>query len=190
MMQYAKGTFLLTFINVDYDIVIRSIYFKVKMEKDDASEISDPPLPSMNAETSLDSSLVIDTDIEGDADCKPPLKKQKCALDDLFGEIFVTKIEPAKCLKARVKQEILNFKSEPSMPLNSDPLFWWKNHECSYPLLAKLAKKYLSIPATSVASKSVFSSAGDLDTAQHSCLSGDQVNRLIFFKKNFDLNNN
>ena len=72
MMQYAKGTFLLTFNNVNYDIVIRSIYFKVKMEKDDASEISDPPMPSMNAETSLDSSLVIDTDKEGDADCKPP----------------------------------------------------------------------------------------------------------------------
>ena len=58
MMQYAKGTFLLTFNNVNYDIVIRSIYFKVKMEKDDASEISDPPMPSMNAETSRSLTLI------------------------------------------------------------------------------------------------------------------------------------
>jgi hypothetical protein len=49
---------------------------------------------------------------------------------------------------------------------------------------------YLCIPATSVASERIFSTAGDLVTAQRSCLSGDQVDRLIFLKKNLDMNNN
>lgn len=60
----------------------------------------------------------------------------------------------------------------------------------TYPLLAHLAQKFLSIPATSVASERVFSTAGDLVTAQRSWLSCQQVDRLIFFKKKFDINNN
>lgn len=119
-----------------------------------------------------------------------PAKKRKCALDDLFGEVFVTKVEPAKSLKSRVEHEIVNYKCEESMPLDSDPLLWWKVHQKAYPLLAHLAQKYLSIPATSVASERVFSTAGDLVTAQRSCLSCEQVDKLIFLKKNLDINNN
>lgn len=56
------------------------------MEKDGDSENSVPPLPSINAETSQDCSSLIDTDkgivSEEAADYKPPLKQQKCALDD------------------------------------------------------------------------------------------------------------
>ena len=127
--------------------------------------------------------------VDVDNSCKPPTKKQKCALDDLFGEVFVSKVEPAKSLKSNIEHELVTYKSEDSMPLNSDPLLWWRNHESKYPLLATLAKKYLCIPATSVASERVFSTAGDLVTAQRSCLSCDQIDRLVFLKKNFDVNN-
>lgn len=48
------------------------------------------------------------------------------------------------------------------------------------PLIAKLAKRYLNIPATSVPKEWVFSIAGDTVTAKRSALSADNVDKLIF----------
>jgi hypothetical protein len=138
------------------------VYYQVKLEKDNDGENTDPSLPSMkesSPSTSQGGSSVGDV-IEGivseTTGNTPPLKKHKCALDDLFGEIFLTKVEPAKCLKSRIDFEIINFKFKPNMPLNSDPLLWWTNHGYSYPLLSKLAKMYLCIPVISVASEHIF----------------------------------
>jgi hypothetical protein len=92
----------------------------VKLEKDDDGENPDPPLPSMQESaqstnhggSSACSVVVVNEGIVSEeTGNKPPLKKHKCALDDLFGEIFVTKVEPAKCLKSRIEFEIINFKS-------------------------------------------------------------------------------
>jgi len=47
-----------------------------------------------------------------------------------------------------------------------------------------MAKKYLCIPATSVPAERVFSTAGDVVTAQRSQLKSEHVDRLIFLKKN------
>ena len=52
-----------------------------------------------------------------------------------------------------------------------------------YPALAEYAKKVLGVPATSVASERVFSTSGDIVTAQRSSLSTDQVDMLVFLKK-------
>ncbi|KAK0134264.1 Zinc finger BED domain-containing protein 4 [Merluccius polli] len=58
---------------------------------------------------------------------------------------------------------------------------WLKRGE---PWSHALAKNYLSIPATSVSSEHVFSTAGDIVPAQRSLLHPDHVDQLIFLKKN------
>ena len=58
-----------------------------------------------------------------------PARKKTFALDDLFGEVCVTEVEPVKSLKSRVEHEIVNYKCESSMPLDFNPLFWWKVHQ-------------------------------------------------------------
>ena len=40
-----------------------------------------------------------------------------------------------------------------------DPLAWWKMHDGQFPTIAKLARKYLAISASSAPSKRVFSLA-------------------------------
>ena len=52
--------------------------------------------------------------------------------------------------------------------------------------MATLARIYLGVPATSVPSERVFSTAGDIVTAQRSRLAGDHIDQLIFLKKNLD----
>ena len=52
------------------------------------------------------------------------------------------------------------------------------------PVWAHIAKKYLVTQATSVASERVFSTAGDIVCAQRSFLKSENVDMLLFLKKN------
>lgn len=67
--------------------------------------------------------------------------------------------------------------------IDSSLFAWWKAHESLYSNLALLAKRYLAVPAMSVASERVFSTAGDVVTASRSALTSDNVDKLIFLKK-------
>ncbi|XP_069105739.1 E3 SUMO-protein ligase ZBED1-like [Argopecten irradians] len=160
---------------------------KIKTEKMDDDEQPNldptPPLPSMSSSSTSALTNTEASDANSD-DSATPCKKSKSALQDLFGEVFVTCVEPAVSLKTRIELELVNYKSTQNMPLDADPLLWWKQQELNFPLLSTLARRYLCIPATSVASERVFSTAGDLVSAQRSLLSSDQIDRLIFLKKN------
>ena len=72
---------------------------------------------------------------------------------------------------------------KPSSP-DSNPLKWWKLHENQFPLLARVAKKILCVPATSVPSERVFSTAGDIVTASRANLKWYHVDKMIFLKHN------
>ena len=54
------------------------------------------------------------------------------------------------------EKEIDNFLSLPTLQQEQDTLEWWRNNGNYYPTLAKLAKEYLCIPATSVPAKRFF----------------------------------
>lgn len=86
-------------------------------------------------------------DIHSDSDSEVKPKKMKTSpIDDLFGDVFIIQIEPAKSIGQRVEQEMVLYQSESSIPLSSSPLTWWKEHELKYPLLSVLAKFYFGIP--------------------------------------------
>ena len=52
----------------------------------------------------------------------------------------------------------------PKSKLLENPLEYWKTNQHRYVILAALVRKYLSAPPSSVASESLFSDAGIIDT--------------------------
>ena len=111
------------------------------------------------------------------------------AIEDLLGDIFVTKVVPGASLIDRLEKEFSTYRNEPVIPLRSNPLTWWKENERRFPLLSRVAKKYLCVQSTSVASERIFSTAGDIVIAQRASLTPENVDILIFLKKNLDINN-
>ena len=67
---------------------------------------------------------------------------------------------------------------------NKNPLNWWKSKQEIFPILSILARKYLGIPATSVASERLFSDAGNHITAKRSLLNPSLLGKMVFLKRN------
>ena len=67
---------------------------------------------------------------------------------------------------------------------DSNPLDWWKVHGFSYPTLAKLAKKYLCICASSCASERLFSTSGHVALKKQNLLKPNKLNMLVFLARN------
>jgi hypothetical protein len=67
-----------------------------------------------------------------------------------------------------------------------DPLEWWSKNSQHYPTLAKLARKYLCITATSVPSERLFSKAGELISHKRSRMKPKNVNMFLFLNKNIE----
>ena len=53
--------------------------------------------------------------------------------------------------------EVRSYLNEPTEPLSQEPLSWWKVNSFKYPGLAKLARRLLSSPPSSVESERLFS---------------------------------
>ena len=65
-------------------------------------------------------------------------------------------------------------------------LDWWRDHCKTYPLLAKLAKKYLAVQATSCSSERTFSTGGRTVTNSRTRLNTTNVNMMVYCKENMD----
>ena len=68
----------------------------------------------------------------------------------------------------------------------ADPLLWWKNNETKFPRIAKMAKKFLAIPASEVASERSFSTAGLTVSKLRCSLDPANVDQLTFLHHNAD----
>ena len=63
-------------------------------------------------------------------------------------------------------------------------LEWWKIHAECLPLLSKLARKYLAIPASSTKSDQVFSAGGRVVTSSRTSLEPGKVEALVVINRN------
>ncbi|KAK6485750.1 zinc finger BED domain-containing protein 1-like [Huso huso] len=121
-----------------------------------------------------------------EADAGPsPAKKANKSLGSFFKtKDKTTASNPSLHLQQSIEAELNSYLLAPSIDSEADQLAWWKVHQISFPLLSKLARKYLCIPATSSPSERVFSTSGNVVTCHRSCLKPAMVNMLVFLAKN------
>ena len=81
-----------------------------------------------------------------------------------------------------VKTELEMYLAESEIDKSSCPLSWWKVKEPSFPNVAVLAKKYFSVPATSVAAEERFSELGNLLNKRRLGMTGGHVDMQLFLK--------
>ncbi|CAB4413859.1 unnamed protein product [Rhizophagus irregularis] len=83
-----------------------------------------------------------------------------------------------------IADEITTYFLLPVARENKNPLSWWKTKQEIFPILSIIARKYLGIPATSVASERLFSDAGNHITAKRSLLDPGLLGKMVFLKRN------
>ncbi|XBI14150.1 hypothetical protein VPH35_140782 [Triticum aestivum] len=79
------------------------------------------------------------------------------------------------------KGELRNYLEDEVAPRNKalDLLGWWKDNAPRYPIMAKIARRFLTIPATSVSSESTFSTTGRILDDYRSSLKPVMVEALV-----------
>ncbi len=115
----------------------------------------------------------------------PPAAKKK-TLGDLLKSRTTSASAPIP-KRARADNELTRYLQEESIDSNANPLFWWRDNQSRYPLLSKVARKYMCICATSTPSERVFSVAGNIVTPMRSSLKPHKVNMLVFLARNKDM---
>ena len=85
----------------------------------------------------------------------------------------------------RGDSEFDQYQDAPLLDVWENPMAWWKTHQNVFPRLARLARKYLAVPATSVPSERMFSSAGNFDRRHRSRLDPDNLERAVLLHHHF-----
>jgi len=70
----------------------------------------------------------------------------------------------------------------------AEPLLWWQAHESEFPILSSMARDYLTIQATSVASEHAFSIAGNTITKTRNRLLAETARACLCVKSWLDNN--
>jgi len=84
----------------------------------------------------------------------------------------------------KASNEVEEYLKEDKIPFNQCPFNWWLNKKNKYPVLAKMARIFLAIPATSTSSERLFSDAGNLMTSKRSRIDSELFKRMMFLKRN------
>ncbi|KAK7173382.1 hypothetical protein R3I93_003262 [Phoxinus phoxinus] len=116
-----------------------------------------------------------------------PVTGKNARLEQDFEQLFGPHFHSGrKTGHSTAAEEIREYFLAPHIPTMENPLQWWaRNHE-NFPLLAKLCKRYLAVPATSTPSERIFSLAGNTISRQRASLHPAHVDALVFLHENHD----
>jgi hypothetical protein len=73
--------------------------------------------------------------------------------------------------------------SYPEAPRDKDPLDWWKVNEPTFPILAKLARRLLALPASSAPSERVFSKVNEVVNKRRNRLEPSTSEKIVFLQR-------
>ncbi len=117
--------------------------------------------------------------VESEQASSPPRKRSR-----LLNFMGTRKAEP---LVTTNELEISDYLSEPCILENSDPLTFWRQNSSRFSSLAKVASKYLAMPASSAPVERLFSIAGKVFRADRCNLSVTRFQQLMLIRCNKNL---
>ena len=127
-----------------------------------------------------------DDEMTADAE-EPPAKRQR---NDSSGLDFLLRSKnKSGAQNAGYRSEFMRYlnATETVDDCGGSSLAWWRKNATVFPRCAKLARRYLAIPASSVQSERLFSATGRLISKTRSRLLPDRAECLIFLNKNLDM---
>ena len=83
-----------------------------------------------------------------------------------------------------VDKEFQKYLAEDLISIDDNPLKWWKSNQFRFSILAKVAKQFLCIPATSVPCERLFSTSGNIITPKQASLKPNTASMLCFLRQN------
>ncbi|XP_017069963.2 zinc finger BED domain-containing protein 4 [Drosophila eugracilis] len=90
--------------------------------------------------------------------------------------------------QSQIKNLLYLYNSEPRIDRNMDPLMWWKTN-IKYNSLYSIVRKFLSAPASSVASQRLFRESTHLYFDMRAGLSSENASKMLLIKSNFSFSN-
>ena len=87
-------------------------------------------------------------------------------------------------LKIKLRNELDRYQSYDMLDVSECPFSWWAKHKQVFPNISKLALNVLFIPATSVPTERLFSTAGQIITERRNRLQPENAEKLIFLNLN------
>ena len=79
-----------------------------------------------------------------------------------------------------VDDELDKYIKERKLKSDADPFEWWRNRRFEYPLMSKLARKYLAVQGTSTPAERVISRLGAVLTKRRQSLTGELFSKMMF----------
>jgi hypothetical protein len=84
--------------------------------------------------------------------------------------------------------EFFAYRRTPGCDSSENPLTWWRRNEKTFPTLARAAKRFLAIPASSAPSERAFSKINIVIDKRRASLLPENADKLCFLKHNCTLN--
>ena len=135
----------LFFINSDerqavYSMISAECFFihKNDPQEEEESQIHVPKMPQLESSRSTSSSSIMDDIMKLGSGCHDDEEHQHSSQEHLLN---------------RIKKEMDVYFGEKPPPSDVDPLGWWRVNQSRFPMLARLARSYLCIPASANSSK-------------------------------------
>ncbi|KAJ8266600.1 hypothetical protein GJAV_G00132360 [Gymnothorax javanicus] len=85
-----------------------------------------------------------------------------------------------------IHQQLENYIAEPLCKRSLSPLHWWRAKEHRFPAVARLARKYLAIPATAVPADRAFATREAPAAQRRATLGPQHLDHILFLHQNSD----
>jgi len=83
-----------------------------------------------------------------------------------------------------LNQQLATYTSESIIPRSKCPLSWWADNQRKYPLIAEVARRLLSIPATTINSRRLYTKEAETVMNKRSSLSPEKDEQVLFIMEN------